>query len=124
MYFQVCKEWNELVRSPGLWSVVNLNEVPGECRLRRRHKCHTSECRELYNDHVSQYLIYLQRIDPPVLCLSFTYDIYTNHNRYDSYIIIIYFILILILLFYKSDSYIIILINNVFYSDSYIVINI
>jgi len=78
----VSVDWNYLIRSPSLWTDVDLTQIPGhrEGLTGQRHQCRR-DCQDAYESRVSSLLTLLSDIDPPVHQLSFTYDIYGNHNR-------------------------------------------
>ena len=91
----MCRDWHELLRSPSLWSDVDLTQIRGHSTqiaanraladrllLRRsRDRC-GGECREAYDARLVGYLERIKDIDPSVQRLSFSYDIQSSDRRY------------------------------------------
>lgn len=71
---QVCHEWNQWLRSPSLWTDIDLTRLPLHSKRLRFHRC-SSECYEEYRVRISKFLRYLAGIRPMIRRVSFAYDI-------------------------------------------------
>lgn len=71
---QVCTDWNNFLRSPGLWTDINLTQIPLHYKRLRFHRCN-AECYEEYRARVVKFLRYLSIMRPTVRRISFSYDI-------------------------------------------------
>jgi hypothetical protein len=71
---KVCKEWNDLLRTPSLWNVVDLTAFPLCTKSSLAHKCGPL-CYEIYKKRLKHYIRYLQGIGPAMKSFSFALDI-------------------------------------------------
>ena len=76
---QVCTDWESLMRSSSLWTVVDLTIFP-HCHT-ATHDC-THECYTSYRDRTKKYLEYLQTVRPALKRFSFSYDIGDCEDRW------------------------------------------
>lgn len=79
---QVCREWQSLMKSPVLWSRLDLTEfmlhsVGGEQtspKQNLRHSCESS-CYATYQTKMNAFLAYVVSVSPSVRLLKFAFDI-------------------------------------------------
>lgn len=80
---RVCRKWNEMMRSPFNWEVVDLtSDFSMACLPSAEHQPKDAGCSECYCKRVHCFLTYLSSIQPVLKRLDFCYDIGESENRY------------------------------------------
>jgi hypothetical protein len=70
----VCREWNDLMKTPGLWGTVDLTTFPMCSVKRKNHHC-GQLCYKLYRIRIQRLIHYLMQVKPVIRNLSFAFDI-------------------------------------------------
>ncbi|CAH1796062.1 unnamed protein product [Owenia fusiformis] len=71
---QVCREWNILIKSSGIWDTINFTTFPLCTNPGKTHEC-SHECYQKYMTRVKNYMTYLGYIQPAMKKLQFDFDI-------------------------------------------------
>ena len=80
---RVCRHWNEMMRSPHNWEVVDLtSDFSMACLPSAEHQPNEAGCNDCYCKRVHHFLTYLSGIQPVLKRLDFCYDIGESENRY------------------------------------------
>ncbi len=71
---RVCTEWNQLMKTPSLWNIIDLTSFPLCSKSSLAHKCGPL-CYEIYKRRLKHYIRYLEGIGPAMKSFSFALDI-------------------------------------------------
>ncbi len=77
----VCREWSLLLRSPTLWRCVDFNALPLCSITSYKHVCGVA-CYTKYKDRMKKFLQYLQKIQPSLRRISFSFDIGDSEDKW------------------------------------------